>query len=102
MLIPARRFNFLVKCWEYVCWFLTTLGTIIHTGEGRFGKVFKGKAHGIVPDLPNLCTVAIKTATSMGMCAQVSRGKKKCLNALSPFLLCRPAAFMYSTALVGA
>ena len=35
-------------------------------GKGRFGKVFKGKAHGIVPDLPSLSTVAIKTATNMG------------------------------------
>ena len=36
------------------------------TGKGRFGKVFKGKAHGIVPHLPNLNTVAIKTAVTTG------------------------------------
>lgn len=30
-------------------------------GEGRFGKVYKGKAYGIVPDAPDLNTVAVKT-----------------------------------------
>ena len=38
----------------------------LYVGKGRFGKVFKGKAHGIVPHLPNLNTVAIKTAVNTG------------------------------------
>lgn len=36
----------------------------IHSGEGRFGKVYKGKAYGIVPDAPDLNTVAVKTTAT--------------------------------------
>ena len=33
-------------------------------GEGRFGKVYKGRAYGIVPDAPELNTVAVKTTAT--------------------------------------
>ena len=42
------------------------LSTLSYTsvGEGRFGKVYKGKAYGIVPDAVNLNTVAVKTTAT--------------------------------------
>ena len=52
------------SCFCSLIWCVLATPVPIHSGEGRFGKVYKGKAYGIVPDAPDLNTVAVKTTAT--------------------------------------
>ncbi len=47
-----------------ICACVHLIPMAVRAGEGRFGKVYKGKAYGIVPDAPDLNTVAVKTTAT--------------------------------------